>query len=314
MNTLHAPAAQFPQIILFVGADSKNDAIDNLFPNHGAARKRPSHGLNDLYIDPSRARQRNPVFFVDCSPEAPVPIRSKGPKDHERASFDTAWQMTTEEQKQIVLTRVMFPFVDIIAVFADDFSGLDAVFSLLQRWTPGDAATTVPRKARPRICVIVTSPSTWDGLVQQRAFNARLRELRVSRHFSSIRLICLPHGNTGKQYLRRILLQNELGIARQNRQLERVFFAAPHLSFFFTRAVAHVARSVHEPFDFVCASRIYRPLPAGFGEQVSRFLRLAHENNFPDDVTVAVVASSLVLDAFPPGSHRECRTVLLVWR
>lgn len=314
VKTLRDPSAQAPQVLLCMGGKTKKRAIDAIFPDHDAARTRRPHGLTDLYIGPSRARQQNPIFFVDCSLEAPVPVRTKGPKDYEKASFDTAWQLTTEEQKQTLLTRVIFPFTDVIAIFADDFSDIDAVFSLLQRWNQGEAATTLAWKARPRICVVAASPSTWDELLQQRTFNARLRKLRGRHHFSSIRLICLPRGGTGKQYLRKILLQDELDIARRSRQSERVLFAAHHLSFFFTQAVAHVARSVHEPFDFVCASRIYRPLPASFVEQVSLFLRLAHEHDFPDDVTVAVVASTVLLDAFPPGSHRECQTLSQVWQ
>lgn len=308
VKDLRDPTAQFPQTLVCVGGDTKKRAIDALFPDHNPTRNRRRQGLTDLYIDPSRVRQQYPIFFVDCSLEAPVPIRTESPKGHEKVSFDTAWQMTAGNRKEIILTRVIFPFTDVIAIFADDFSGLDVVFSLLQRWNQSEAASTLPWRAQPRICVIAASPSTSDELLQQRAFQTRLRELRPSRHFSSIRLVCLPREASGNQYLRRILLEDELGIARQNRQSERVLFAAHHLSSFFTRAVAHVATSVREPFDFVRASRIYRPLPVGFGEQTSLFLRIAREHHFPDDDTVAIVASSVLLDAFPPGSHRECDT------
>lgn len=312
VNTLRDPSAQFPQILLCFGGFAKRQALGALFPSLYSLRRESPPGFANIHLDPSQAPLLHPVLLVDCTNGVPLPVRPKGRGCHEDESFDTAWVETEKQTRETVLTRLLFPFVDVVTIFADDLGGLDAAFSLLQRWSCGEPATTLSWKTRPRVCVVTSAAPTWDAHLQQRSFNSRLRAIKAGRHFSSVRLLCLPNGggtvtwpSNGTRHLRRLLLRDELIKIRRDRQSQRAHFAAHHLAWFFTRAVAHVAKSAREPFDFICTSRVHRPLSACFPRQVSAFVRLAAENHIPCEIVVTVIASSVMLDAFPPGSHRK---------
>ncbi|KAK0304140.1 hypothetical protein LTR82_017315 [Friedmanniomyces endolithicus] len=103
--------------------------------------------------------------------------------------------------------------------------------------------------------------------------------------------------------LRRILLQQELDAVRNQRKVAQASFTAHRLSWFFERAVVHVANTVTEPFNFVTTSRLPRPLPSSYPDQVRTFLELAVQHNIPTNSVVTAIASSVILDAYLPFAH-----------
>lgn len=314
VRTLRDPASQSPQVLLCMGGNVKQRAVHSLFPDIHADERRPSPGFANIHLEASQTRLAHPTLLVDCTYDAPLPIRPRGGECDETEFFYTTWRETEERTKELAWTRLIFPFVDVITLFADDLGGLDVVYTLLERWVCGDAATGLPWKARPSVCIVASPPRTRHSRLQHQNFNARLRAIKVGRHFSSLRLVCLPDvasttawPSSCSLYLQRVLRRNELARALRRRQSERVLFTAHHFAAFFTLAVAHVAQSIREPFDFVLASRIHRPLPACYPQQISTFVRLAVENHISFDDVVSTIASSVILDAFPSGTHRKTR-------
>ncbi|KAK1091381.1 hypothetical protein LTR48_006405 [Friedmanniomyces endolithicus] len=134
----------------------------------------------------------------------------------------------------------------------------------------------------------------------------RLRQAKYRRHFSSIQLLRMSAKSArAVRYrpLRRILLQQELDAVRNQRKVAQASFTAHHLSWFFERAVVHVASTVTEPFNFVTTSRLPRPLPSSYPDQVRTFLELAVQHNIPTNSVVTAIASSVILDAYLPFAH-----------
>ena len=308
VHKLSNPTRQYPQIVFCVGGEEKQRAIDCLFPEHDIAANRPAPSLANLHIDGSRTHLENPFLFVDCSPQATLPVKKRGRKCHENRSSRVAWTLPRPRAETVILTRLLFPFVDCLCVFADDLGDLNAVFAYLEEWTAGDVATSLPWKARPRVCVITFAPLTPEAHEEQRAFNSRLREIKFRRHFSSVRLVRFWPRSTGAardRALRQLVLHDELAIARKRRKEDRVLFAAHHLSWFFSRALVHVAKTLHDPFDFITESRLPRPVPSGYSDQLSTFLELAHRHDIPFQTVAAVVASSIAFDAYPSSAHGE---------
>ena len=309
VKTLRSPVHQYPQIVACMGGEEKRHAVAHLFHKSTHLLEPRPHGLAELHVDVSRSDLNHPVFFVDCAPAATLPVRKDHCKCHEKkSSVQTAGAGSQCSTENTVLTRLIFPFLDAICIFADDFNGLDAVLAHLEEWTAGEVAATLPWKVRPRVSIVTFAPLTSEALREQKVFNSRLRAIKSRRHFSSVRLVRFwPRSTPVGRYkaVEQLLLHDELGTARVRRKSERFLFAAHHLPFLFSQALLHVGRTSDRPFDFIAASRALRPLPPDYADQLSAFLRLAVEKSLPFEVIASIVASSIVMDAYPPTHHGE---------
>ena len=331
VTSLQEPHHQCPQIVLCIGGEQKRRAIRTLFPQHSSptcnshykepsstrdpprlvsTRSRPLQSLAHLHVDESRAHLPYPVLFADCTPNAPIAVRNKGERCHATKWIDEAGTIPFSHPENAVLTRLLFPFADAVCVFADDFGGLDAVLHHLDDWSADDVPTTVPWRARPRVSVITFASLTAVALEEQRAFTARLRTIKFRRHFSSVRLVRLPIQSTAAasdRALRQHVLRNELDLARAQRKSHRVFFTALHLSWFFSRAIQHVAAKPNEPFDFILAASPTQALHPQYVARLSAFLQLAVQHHIHAEQLIQILASSVLLDAYPSSGHSKSR-------
>lgn len=265
------------------------------------AQVAPSDGLADLHLDHSRSDLPNPLLFADCTLDGRIPIRTQAGQRLKTKLADSTSALCPKKANNTVLTRLVFPFVDVIAIFADDLGGLDAVLKYLEDWSTGEVAATTPWKARPRVVVITFELETSEAVQRKKAFNSQIRAVKHRRHFSAVRLTqCSPRSSAAA---RRSVLDDELRAAIGHRKSERVLFTAQHLSWFFSRAVAHVNDKPHEPLDFIAASRFLRPLDYRYTDQLRMFLRLAADHSIDDETVTQMIASSIVLDAYPPSAH-----------
>ena len=80
-------------------------------------------------------------------------------------------------------------------------------------------------------------------------------------------------------------------------------YSTVHMSHFFHMAVAHTAASLSRPFDFVLSSRRGNEVQPDFEHHLSRFLRLGVKHETPQNSLMTFVASSVILDAYPPKMH-----------
>lgn len=309
VGTLPDPSRQFPQTVFCIGGQEKRRAIDHFFPGHDLQQVRPSlDGLADLHLDISRSHLDSPIFFVDCTLEGLVRVKTRTGQRSRKPSGPHSSVLTFPRRNNTILTRLLFPFADVICVFADDLGGLDVALTYLDAWSAGEIAATTPWRARPRVSIVTFAPLTPEAYEEQKRFNSRLRAIKYRRHFSMVRLMRFWPRSTAAgrdAALRRSILHDELATARARRKSERVLFSAQHLSWFFSRAVVHVTEKAHEPFDFIKASRSLRPLHSRYADQMGKFLRLASCHDIDADIVTEMVASSIVLDAYPPATHSE---------
>lgn len=325
--SLRDPSRQCPQIVLCIGDEWKQHAARNLFsaqlsrtndaPGHeltrhasnkqASLRSRPPSTLAHLHADESRIHLPHPVFYVDCTPDAPLAARSRSARCHEVKWTTETGISSLPVSKDIVLTRLLFPFADTICVFADDFGGLDAVLRQLEEWSAGEVPTTVPWRARPRVSVITFAAPTAAAPERQSSFNSRLRTIKFRRHFSSVRLVEFPFpSNTSvDRALQRYVLHDELNAARAHRKSQRLSFSAIHLSWFFSRAVKHVAAKPDRPFDFINAASSVRPFSPQYSTRLCAFLRLAVQHRIDTEHVIQILASTVLLDAYPSSGHSE---------
>ncbi|KAL2810503.1 hypothetical protein BDW59DRAFT_168126 [Aspergillus cavernicola] len=103
----------------------------------------------------------------------------------------------------------------------------------------------------------------------------------------------------------------QLEIRRQNQQMfdirqrNHMLLSAFHLASLFATAVEWTARSTCHPFNFITASRIHNEVGSDYLEHLGTFLQLARHHKTEYNSVALLIASSIIMDAYPPRMHRE---------
>ena len=82
-----------------------------------------------------------------------------------------------------------------------------------------------------------------------------------------------------------------------------LLFSATHLSALFRRAIAHFAQTIREPFNILQAARYGMEVKPDLAQHVEHVMILGRKHQLPDSVLLSVMASSILLDAYPPRMH-----------
>ncbi len=85
----------------------------------------------------------------------------------------------------------------------------------------------------------------------------------------------------------------------------RYLYSAVHLNKFFHMAVSQTAASILRPFNFVTASRLGNEVSLDHADHLLSFYRLRMDHGLSYDTIGRFVASTILLDAYPPKIHRE---------
>jgi hypothetical protein len=209
-----------------------------------------------------------------------------------------------------VLTRLLFPFSNLVCLFAEDLGGVDAVLDKLEIWSAAKPATDLAdfaRQALPRACVITSGRSTHSSQIQDDVWRTRLSQFDHSYHFSSVQVLRFDtddHAAFRENF--RFSLLKELENSRFSKQKHRVLFKAHHLADFFSQATSNLAVGLGEKFSFIAASRTYRPVPPAYPEQLHALLCSRAKHRVAFDVVATLIASCLLIDAYPNSCHGRC--------
>lgn len=153
---LHCGEFQYPTLVLFLGKTAKDDALDSLFPhNHVRGRRKHKSAIN-LHLESASAHSDYPILFADCDPTLQVRVAPDTSPDAATRHFyplPPGCQLSKSQILEDVLTRIIFTFIDVICLFADDCGGLYGARSLLSTWATSynHSGSTVPW--RPHIVV-----------------------------------------------------------------------------------------------------------------------------------------------------------------
>lgn len=301
---LEHPARQLPQIVVCIGREKKKELSGGVFPNHTLFQTSSPEKLLSIAADDSQTNCDRPVFVADCTLDAPLLTKKDLPKCHDTKSSAEAWGLQPSDFVDVVMTRLVFPFTDLVCLFAEDLGGLDAAVDRLEAWCTRERATTLPWQALPRVCVIISGPLTSEVQIQDEACHARLETLKCHNHFSSVRLLRLhDEVSSSSQAALREVFENELRTVCTAKEHQLVCFGARHLSGFFSEAVSHLLASNSDRFGFVAGSRTHRPVPPRYPEQIGVLLSLREKHSLPFEVIVTLISSCLLMDAYPSSCH-----------
>ena len=134
-------------------------------------------------------------------------------------------------------------------------------------------------------------------------------DLKVLKDFySSIKVLQLANEQISPlARFRRLkeLLWRQIDEMRNIRLCHRRLYSAIHLDKFFQLAVSLTAASVLRPFNFITSTRIGNEVNADHGDYLAAFTRLGISSGLTDEIMATFIASSILLDAYPPNMHRR---------
>lgn len=189
---------------------------------------------------------------------------------------------------------------------------MDAALDKIEAWSTTEHATDIAQFARqtlPRVCIITHGPSTPDTQIQDEASSMRVKQMKYRGHFSTVKIMRLDgEGAPNVEQDFRLLLKTELEASRNMKQEYRVQFNGNHLSSLFSQAMENLVTANKREFSFIGATRLYRPVPSSYSEQFSALLHIQQKYGVAFDTIATLIASCLLLDAYPRACHGKSRS------
>jgi hypothetical protein len=307
------PSSQYPSCAFFIGKKQKDIAIRQVFAQNNI-RRGCSNGIANLRVDSNTVGSKYPILFADGDPHIQIPPRQEVPNCHGQVIYPTAWKPDLQRKMlDIAYSRILFLFSDIVCLFAEDLGGLEKVALLLTTWALIGDASGLSKEIRPKVIIIISgaSPSPTFDLLETESFRFSVTggsPVDLRKTFSSITLMHLANQTLSPSARYRPLKEELLRQFDQVRQLRRqkcCLFSANHLQAFYPSVIQHAAGSVSLPINFIMASRIGNEVRSDYADHLLTFLKLCVQLKLPYDDVSSFIASSILMDAYPPRMHSK---------
>jgi len=319
---LQDPDTQQPSLLVLIGNTSKSSVLRELFGIKKAWKFRSNRyaGEIHLHLDPSTVFNSRPILIADGDlPEED--LRRKGlltQKCHEttrRTCPKSAESCNTlDGTTDSIYSRLLLPFADVFCFFSADLGGFRQIARHLAKWLEKGQPSTIPRSTYPKV-IIVTEKIPLGAEREKEAKKAFLWLLReettqkLSEQISDIQIVALLplHKVSAKARYRRLkeCLLNRSDEVRRRKEETRTLFSATHFAALFRYACNHFSQPSKEPFDFIKASRTQNPVAGDLAEHIYNLLKHIKSARELMDFAVPVIASSFLLDNYPPESHSK---------
>ncbi|KAI9760680.1 MAG: hypothetical protein M1840_002356 [Geoglossum simile] len=310
-ESLTNPGSQYPSCVFFIGKRQKDIAIRQIF-THNNIRRGCSNGIANLRVDSNTVGSKHPILFADGDPHIQIPPRQEVLSCHRQVIYPIAWKPHPQRKiLDVAYSRILFLFSDVICLFADDLGGLEEVALLLTTWALVGDASGLPKEIRPKVIIITSgnsSSATFDVLeMESFCFSVtRGSPVDLRKTFSSITLMHLANQMLSPLARYRPLkeeLLRQFDQIRQLRHQKHCLFSANHLQAFYRFAIQHAAGSATLPINFVMASRTENEVRSDYADHLLTFLQSCVQFKLPYDDVSSFIASSILMDAYPPGMH-----------
>ncbi|KAJ3453489.1 hypothetical protein MRS44_017736 [Fusarium solani] len=120
---------------------------------------------------------------------------------------------------------------------------------------------------------------------------------------SPVRPRILLVANQEDKQQHRIELERALETSRQSRRRSNYLFSVRHLAEFLQHGANAARNLAYEPFDFIKTSRVHRDVAPDLSRHISNFLEKFTSLSSLKQFAVPLIASSLLIDHYPPGMH-----------
>jgi len=307
---LPKPTEQTPQITLFLGRTLKDKALRALCDSNFRHQRR-QRGIN-IRADNRTLHSLQPRLFADSDPTTlTLQPAYSSPRICHRDEVIPINQLPLDYSLyDLVFARLLFMFVEVICIFAEDVGGLDEVYRMLSLWTTIGTASSLPCDIRPRVLIVVNgdNPSITHRVLEENCFLSDLQAQYSSLHktFRDIRFSPLPSDELSAEARFLSLsadISRQLHDARFTRLRHQAMFCAAHMAEFFKLAARNLSNTSLGQFNFVAFSREENPLDGAFRSHLLNFLNIGAKTKIPYGGLASHIASALLMDAYPPGMH-----------
>lgn len=316
INDTSSPDLPQPSLLVFIGHTAKSSALRSLGVDgnrqKSASRRKRGGGVH-LHLGNPDVFQDVPVLLADGD------LPYKDLKKRASAQCHETRQLTLprirggiqdralEDAADHLYSRLLGAFADVFCFFSTDIGGFSPVVRRLASWLENGKPTTLPKATYPRVVVVMeaTDPGAESDEEAEEALLSELREETTKNPLemvSALEVVTVPFG--GQDYRRlEAHLVRVLNRGRRQKVEARTLFSGRHLTAFFQYATDHFGRSTREPFDFVKASRLPNPVAPDLDTHLSNFLKHIKSPKELTEFAVPMIASSLLLDHYPPDMH-----------
>jgi hypothetical protein len=312
-KSLSNPSTQYPLHLSFFGRRNKAAAIRAIFPKSQIARCR-NNGISNICVDPATTADKHPLLLSDSTSKYNITSqRATRGNCHDTIDYPVVWPsewhrpIQPEDLVDHVHASLLSLFIDVICIFAADCGGIDGVIDKLTIWARIRSASALPGAICPRVVIVTSVPMQ---LFNSEALRIRLQLSSTPQFpgsFSSLNIVNMLQMSQRSHYSAlEHVLDMEIQAARLERFHTQNLFSMVHTSAFFEKALCHFVRSPQEQFHFIRSSRNDNPVTGDFQDHLKLFLQLCVEQRFPPDITIAFIASAILLDSYPPDMHRKC--------
>jgi hypothetical protein len=311
-----------PSLLLFIGKTSKSKALRWLTTPLRSKRSGRNCGEIHLRLD-AGARSvhgSRPLIFAD----GPIPNVA-----HNNRGFDSSVDLECPSQHlpwigsdlnnalSSIYARLLSPFTDVVCLFMADFGEVAKVADFIAVWLSVFKSSSLSSTCLPRLLIVIEDPTTprpgkcWETHWKTRFL--RLLRNKTTRQFGHAFSHLAVHNLFTNDQIREKFhylslkdrLLNESDIVRALRIEERMHFNGKHFNAFFDYAYDHFVLNTEKPFNFIRASRLKNPVPSDVKRHFSKFLKHFPSSQELNEIALPIVASSILLDGFPPGMHRK---------
>ena len=310
------PDHQEPSLLVLIGNKSKAIALKESFgfKRYRGFRARRSAGEIHLHLDSRSAFGVRPLLVADSD----LPDQNFQTKFAEQRCHNVKKRPLTGESALNVVAKdlfinLLYYFTDVFCFFSDDVGGLRVVAQEVAAWL--ERAHDSPIQIiRPSIAIIVNNVSTGSRSEREtkRIFLQLLKAETLkdlSQRISDIHIISLfaegtVSTDTRYRYLReRIVAYSDH--VRKERRDNRSLFSSTHFVALFNYACATFRSSTK--LNFIEASRQDNLVAVDLEEHLSSLLNQIHSSSVLMDFFIPTVASSFLLDSYPPDSHSKLK-------
>lgn len=306
LTDLAHPDRQCPSIVLFIGKRRKVAALRAIFPHNNVSR-RAAHGVANLTVDTSTLASDHPLLLADSTPGAPCTNQIgswNGCHENLRHKIRAERGILLRRAVQCTVVNLIRPLCHAVCIFTDDVGGNRKCSEYLRAWL--DA---VHEQQQVSICPPLLLVTTNDDHLDA------LKDLEHHEKFLHVFASweCIKIESTGQHEADRQRLQSTirslLDAVRQRLSEQKLLFTARHLARLFKQAVAGFCQDPNTTPDLLQVYRhpaVDEPI-SSLPTQVDTMLASRPADDCAELAIVANLAAVLLVQAYPPGHHRESR-------
>jgi hypothetical protein len=316
------PDTRYPSLLVLIGKKTKSLVLRELVAverKYKIRTKRARRGIH-LHLDASNIFHENPILYADSY--LPIDLISdsifQAERCHETINRRLLWnsrdalQLTGIETADYLFCRLLRPFSDVFCLFLEDLGGMQSVVERLVSWLEKGQATAVPETAHPSLVLVVEKDAP--GPKAEREVREELLHMLEQRTpmnifdlFFDVTVVSIfPEERLSLQSRHRRVkerLLNTLDQGQERRSRIGMLFSATHFAVFFRHACDHFVTTLDAPFEFVKTSRLRNPVSAEMEKHLSSFLKHIRSPQELMEFAIPLIASSLLLNAYPPDMH-----------